>query len=213
MQRGRLRLYACGVNPNDLRTWATVAGAGALAALPDVRQATTYTCGPATLAAALAWYGRTATEPALAAKLGTTPDDGTTIADMVRVARSYGIDAQPREGLTLADLEAAIGAGEVVIVVLQAWAKPEPPTGGYAGKWNEGHYVIPVAIDREAILFEDPAVEGARAYLTIAEFMDRWHAFDGGSGGKVLRAGIVLHGDATAIAPHPPALGAPVAMR
>ncbi len=198
------------MTPNGLRTWALYDG-GKFRDFPDAYQQTVYTCGPATLRSALAWYGHEVDEATLADELDTTPQDGTTIANMVKVARAYGVDAEAREHLTIADLESAIARGDVVIVVLQAWKNSGPPVGGYTNEWNEGHYVIPVAIDRDAILFEDPSVVGSRVYLTTAEFMDRWHDID--TGHKLHHAGILLHGVVTGIVASSPTLGEPVSMR
>jgi len=171
-----------------------------------VRQETNYTCGPAALKAALAWYGHEADEASLADRMDTTEKDGTTIENMVLVARSYGLDAQAHEYLTVDDIVDIIERGDVVIVVLQAWHAPEPST--YEDRWTDGHYVIPVAVDGDRIEFEDPAVSGQRAMLSTDELLKRWHSIDEGT--TLHRAGIVLHGLATALAS--PLLGTPTNM-
>jgi len=118
---------------------------------------------------------------------------------MVLVARSYGLGAQAHEWLTIADLEETIERGDVVIVVLQAWHTPQPPS--YRDRWTDGHYVIPVAIHPGKVLFEDPAIKDRRAFLHNDDLLKRWHSID--SGTTLYRAGIVLHGLATALTTPP----------
>ena len=89
--------------------------------VPDVRQSTGYTCGAAALQAVLAYWGTSEREDRLAARLRSTPEAGTHPLDIVRVAGEFGLAAELREGLALADLETALAAGTTVIVDLQAW--------------------------------------------------------------------------------------------
>jgi predicted double-glycine peptidase len=162
---------------DPLKQWADVVS-GAGLAVPDVTQATRYTCGPSVLDAALQYFRKASPgEAKIAATMGTTPENGTTYDQMLKGAAAFGLDAELVEGATVADLSTSLEAGELPLVPLQAWASDEPPPGGYEGRWTNAHFVVVVAIDldRGDILFEDPALDGARGYLTIPEFESRWH--------------------------------------
>jgi uncharacterized protein len=149
----------------------------AFAAIPDVRQSTGYTCGVAALQAVLAYWGISEREDRLAVRLRSTPENGTHPLDILRVAREFGLTAELREGLALTDLEAALGSGTTVIVDLQAWrARTDAP---WTETWDDGHYMVLLAMDADALYFEDPSLLGARGVIPRAEFVDRWHDYEG----------------------------------
>ena len=148
-----------------------------LASVPDVRQSTGYTCGAAALQAVLAYWGTAEREDRLAARLRSTPQAGTHPLDIVRVAGEFGLAAELREGLALADLEAALAAGTTVIVDLQAWRdRTDVP---WTETWDDGHYMVLLGMDRENLYFEDPSLLGARGVIPRPEFVDRWHDYEG----------------------------------
>ncbi len=153
------------------------ASLSALASIPDVRQSTGYTCGVSALQAVLAYWGVSEREDRLAARLRSTPEKGTHPLDILRVAREFGLAAELREGLALADLEAALGSGTTVIVDLQAWR--ERADTSWTETWDDGHYMVLLAMDAEALYFEDPSLLGARGFIPRAEFVDRWHDYEG----------------------------------
>jgi len=194
---------------DPLKAWANVAS-GRGVAVPDVAQSTKYTCGPATLAGVLRYFGKpTPTEGELAALLCTTPGEGTTYDRMAEGARAFGLDAEIVEGASVGYLAASLEVGELPVVPLQAWSESKPPRGGYKGRWDNAHFAIVVAIDDEGILFEDPALEGARAYLTIPEFESRWHVVRNGK--PVEGLVIIMRGDGPGALRSPP-LAAPKSM-
>lgn len=161
---------------SDLETWAgKVQGSGV--PVPVVQQETNYTCGPAIAAAVLRYFGTIATESQLADEAGTGPD-GTSFEAMADVFRKHGMNVSVRADLTPKEIKRLLQRGYLVVLALQAWNEIVPPLGGYTGEWDSGHYVVPVAVDSDSILFQDPAVAGRRAYLTHAEFLSRWHSFD-----------------------------------
>jgi len=157
-------------------------------AVPDVRQATPYTCSASALQAVLAYYGVEASEDLLAKELGATPEDGAPPEAIVRVAVAHGLAATKRENMTVDDLAAEITQGRPVIVEIQAWS--DAPRTSWADDWDDGHYAIVIAVEGDRLVFEDPSVLGSRAVLSRREFEERWHDDDGGY--RNVRAGIVF---------------------
>jgi len=149
----------------------------AFASIPDVRQSTGYTCGAAALQAVLAYWGFEEREDRLAARLHSTSEAGTHPLDILRVAREFGLAAELREGLELSDLERALAEGTTVIVDLQAWR--ERADVPWTETWDDGHYMILLGLDATNMYFEDPSLLGVRGTIPRAEFVDRWHDYEG----------------------------------
>jgi predicted double-glycine peptidase len=148
-----------------------------LSTVPDVRQSSGYTCGAAALQAVLAYWGTNEREDRLVARLHSTPEAGTHPLDIVRVARDFGLTAELREGLELADLEAALASRTTVIVDLQAWrSSADLP---WTETWDDGHYMVLLGADRDNLYFEDPSLLGTRGTIPRSEFLDRWHDYEG----------------------------------
>jgi predicted double-glycine peptidase len=144
-----------------------------LTGVPDVRQSTPVTCGPASLQAVLNYWGTDQREEDLAMLLGTTPEGETLPESIVEVARQFNYSAEMRDNLTLADLEASIDAGIPVIVTAQAYAGNESPP--YTQDWEDGHYMVVIGVDSENVYLEDPAILGSRGMIPRLEFLTRWH--------------------------------------
>lgn len=166
-------------------------------AVPDVRQATDYTCSASALQAVLAYYGVEVREDALASELGATPEDGAPPEAIVRVAVAHGLHATKREHMTIDDLVAEIARRNPVIVEIQAWS--DAPRTSWTDDWDDGHYAIVIAVDGDRLVFEDPSVLGSRAVLSRKEFEERWHDVDAGY--RNVRTGIVFGGKQPAPAP------------
>jgi predicted double-glycine peptidase len=147
-------------------------------AVPDVEQATDYTCSASALQAVLGYYNVDLPEQLLATELGATPADGAPPDAILRVARAHGLAAEVRDGTTRADLAAELADRHPVIVDLQAWA--DAPPKSWADDWADGHYVVLVAIEGTSYVFEDPSLAGKRAVLPGDELDQRWHDEDGG---------------------------------
>ncbi len=148
-----------------------------LSGIPDVRQSTGYSCGAAALQAVLAYWGTSEREDRLIERLRSTPDQGTHPDDIVRVAREFGLEAELREGLELADLSKALDRRTPVIVDLQAWrtASDRP----WTELWEDGHYMVLLGLDDQNLYFEDPSLLGSRGFIPVPEFLDRWHDYEG----------------------------------
>ena len=119
--------------------------------VPNVRQATGYSCGAAALMGALTYWGvYDGGESKLARLLGTDPENGTPVTALLAVAKTFPVDVEGREGLTEADLRAALAKGDTVILDVQAWAdeKGGPLRGAqWRERWEDGHYVVLIAMD------------------------------------------------------------------
>jgi len=173
--------------------------AGLLDSVPDVRQSTTYSCGAAALQAVLCYWGIEAREDSLMRALGTNEEAGTSPDNILRVAGECGLQASIREGMTLEDLERSVRAGIPVIADIQAWR--DAPEAGFpwAGEWEDGHYVIVLGVDERNVYVEDPSLLGTRGVIPRAEFVERWHDYEGApprdaSDRDYVRAGIVIAG-------------------
>jgi len=145
-------------------------------AVPVVEQQTDYSCGPATLMAILRYWQRpVACEQELYPALHTTPQAGTEPFMLEAVARAHGLRADYRIGATVDDLRAALAAGTTVIVDLQAWRDTPHP---WRDDWDDGHYIVLVAIEGDRLYAMDPSADHGYSWLTLGELEERWHDFE-----------------------------------
>jgi ABC-type bacteriocin/lantibiotic exporter with double-glycine peptidase domain len=166
-----------------------------LLAVPLVSQARPWTCGAAALMATLLYFGVfDDTESRLDEELGVNPEQGTRVVSIVSEARRFGLAAEARTGLTLADLDRELARGSVVIVALQAWAVD--PVADWQTHWEDGHYVVVVGISGERVYVMDPSVRTGYGYLQRQQFLERWHDYDLEDDRSVVydRLGIVIRG-------------------
>ena len=151
--------------------------------VPNVRQATGYSCGAAALMAALTYWGvYDGGEARLAGLLGTDPENGTPVTALLDVARRFEVEAEGREAMTTADLRAALAKGDTVILDIQAWAgeKGAPLRGAqWRERWEDGHYVVLIAMDEANAYFMDPSVLPGYGWLPLDELPERWRDYDG----------------------------------
>lgn len=164
--------------------------------VPLVRQATSYSCGAAALLSTLYyWQVYDGTESSLYERLGTTPQDGTEPSGLVSGAKSLGLEAELKEGLSLADLRASLKKGQTVLLDLQAW-RAEGSTASWKDTWEDGHYVVLVGMDQTHLYVMDPSSPGAYAYLPLPEFAERWHDYEDRHGARreFVHTGILISG-------------------
>jgi len=151
-------------------------------AVPIVPQATNYSCGAASLLAVLYyWLNYDGNESDLYAELGTEPKHGTRAARIAEAARRRGLKAELREGLSLADLRAALARKATVMLHIQAWREKSAPPKTWRENWENNHYVILIGIDAANAYFMDPSAYTAYAWLPLSELLERWHNLDYGS--------------------------------
>ncbi|MBC7541285.1 MAG: C39 family peptidase [Candidatus Sericytochromatia bacterium] len=127
-----------------------------LLSIPDVRQATDYTCGPSALQAVLADWGIEAQESELATAANATPAMGASRFALAKVARSHGLKATITTGFGLPALEVHLRRGIPVIVSIRAWR--DKPTTNWATDWDDGHHIVVVGYDKDRIYVEDPSI-------------------------------------------------------
>ena len=164
--------------------------------VPLVSQARPWTCGAAALMAALLYFGVfDDPESRLDDDLGATPDQGTSVVSIVAEARRFGLSAEARTHLTLADLDRELARGAVVIVALQAWATH--PVADWRVNWEDGHYVVIVGLFADRVYVMDPSVRTGYGYLAREQFLERWHDYDLENDRPVVydRLGIVIKGE------------------
>lgn len=164
-------------------------------AVPNVRQSTAYSCGPASLLSTLRYLGAAgrATERSLMREMGTTAKAGTTVKAMLEAARRRWPAVDLVQGARIEDVKAWLAAGCVPLLLIQAWADDGPPARGYGERLEDGHYVVATSVTRTRVVMADPAV-GRRVHCTHRDLLTRWHDLDADQivdGGAIVFAGVL----------------------
>lgn len=152
--------------------------------LPDVRQATPYTCGVSALQAILFYYGIQYREGTLAEYAGTTAEGGTPpdgiqkAVEKVNRENNTKLTVEVKQNAAISDIEKLIDKETPVIVDLQAWKDADNKVA-WKNDWVDGHYVVAIGYDSKNLYFEDPSLMGSIGSIPKAEFLDRWHDYKG----------------------------------
>jgi len=164
--------------------------------LKQTRQATEYSCGASALQSVLSYWGKDVDEEDLMKILGTNPEVGTYPDDIVRAARSLGFEAEVKENLTVADVEAATTQGIPVIVLGQAWRSQKDSGMFPADAWADGHYFVAIAVDKDYVYVEDPYLRMGKGFMPRDFFEAIWHNVMGGdlNKPKQMHLGIFIRG-------------------
>ncbi|HSD57340.1 MAG TPA: cysteine peptidase family C39 domain-containing protein [Methanotrichaceae archaeon] len=165
--------------------------------LKATRQSTEYSCGASALQAVLSYWGKDLDEEELMKLLHTTPETGTYPEDLVKVAHELGFEAEVKENLTIDDVEKSTKKGNPVIVLGQAWRSQEDSKKAVTDDWEDGHYVVILAVDKEYVYFEDPFVRMGKGFLPRQTFEDQWHNIGGKTptdASKQMHLGIFIRG-------------------
>lgn len=154
--------------------------------IPNIRQETPDTCGPAAVRAILGYYGVDITEKELVKLMNVDPRWGAEPEEMAKVMRDFGLKVQIKSGMSIDDLRMLTNSGVPTIVVLQAWGEADD----YSNDWDDSHYVVVKSVTDLVVMFEDPATY-SESQLSIEEFEDRWHGWDEDivSWGMIVRPG------------------------
>ncbi len=79
--------------------------------------------------------------------------------------------------MTIQELKQNVDKGRPVLIMLQAWGKPENYTKCKRG-CKDGHWLIAIGHDMKNIYFEDPVLNFSRGYIKIKELDLRWHDYE-----------------------------------
>jgi len=156
------------------------------------RQTYDYDCGAQALLTVMHYYNVDIRGDELMTALGTS-EEGTSPQAMIAVARRYGFEVKYGTQWSLNQVKQYVDAGTPVIVLLQAWADRYMTLDDWRRDWNDGHYAIVIGLNKDVLLFEDPA-SIRRTWLRDREFLARWHDMDEKTGEKYEHFGMVLLG-------------------
>ncbi len=143
--------------------------------LTSTRQSTEYSCGASALQAVLSYWGKDVEEQELMQRLNTSPETGTYVGDIVRVAREFGFSAEVKEDLTLPDLHAALTKDIPVIVCGQAWKSREHSDKSAQEDWQDDHYIVVLGMDNNYVYYQDPFAKRGNAFVSHRLFEENWH--------------------------------------
>jgi hypothetical protein len=166
--------------------------------LTDTRQSTEYSCGAAALQAVLHYWGKDFDEQQLMQLLHTSPETGTYVGDIARVARELGMKAEVKENLSLTDLHDSLRKGIPVITCGQAWRSREDSDKSVQEDWEDGHYIVVIGMDTRYIYYQDPFIKRGKVFVTHQMFEDHWHNVRGKTSGdtkKQFHLGVFISGD------------------
>lgn len=157
--------------------------------VPLVRQAYDYTCGPASLASCLYYWGVwSGSEPQLYSLCGTTYRGGTTWGGIVKAARKIGLLARIERKMTTKRLRQLVRRGKTIILSIQS----NPGDSDMSEVWDHGHYVVLVGMKGRIVTIMDPEYAGSYRTMTVEELVGCWHDWNGGR--REFHGGIVLWG-------------------
>ncbi len=165
--------------------------------LKATRQSTEYSCGASALQAVLSYWGKDLDEDELMKLLKTTPETGTYPEDIVRVAKELGFEVELKENLSIDDLEKATSKGVPVIALGQAWRSRDEANMAVEEDWQDGHYVVILAVDKDYVYFEDPFVRMGKGFMPRQTFEEHWHNIGGKKStdaSKQMHLGIIIRG-------------------
>jgi predicted double-glycine peptidase len=176
---------------------------------PELRQISSFDCGVSALQSILIYYGFDEREDRLMKKLSPKTTDiennGVLIKDIIRVAKTYGLQVELKRGLKAEDLIPYIKKDIPVMILVQAWRDDKSPKS-WIKDYKDGHWVDAIGYSINKIIFEDPSAVN-RTFLTFNELNDRWHGVDDDNkpdevsvaiiikGKKKFKAGTIIHMD------------------
>jgi predicted double-glycine peptidase len=161
------------------------------------RQITDYSCGASALRAVLSYWGKEVDEAELMALLHTSSEVGTYPEDIAKGARSLGFDAEVVENLTLDRLERLTTEGYPVIALAQVWMSERDAGRPLEDIWDNGHYIVVLAVDQDHVYFQDPFIQMSKAFVPRKTFEAHWHQVMGGDlerNPKLIHVGIIVKG-------------------
>jgi phage portal protein BeeE/predicted double-glycine peptidase len=175
--------------------------------LPDIRQQDSYSCGAAVTLSVSSYYGVGTTNLAELKKiLGTTEKDATSPIAIVNYLNGLGLQATPKQNMTINDLEKCFAAQAPVICFIQEYGIPSKPAS-----FNYGHVVAVIGVGFGQVFVQDPSSDNVinpkgeepsgsdqtpgRSMISYQKWSDVWHDRDA-AGTKYVRFGIIVGGPA-----------------
>jgi predicted double-glycine peptidase len=147
-----------------------------------------YDCGAAALRAVCEYFKAGPEDQAEFIKAcDTGKEKGTHPEDIVKAARSFGLNAKQLPNMTIELLLKILKTKIPVICAVQAWGKKSE-----YHKLKDGHYVVAIGFDDTNIYFEDPSMHASRGYVPYQEFMQRWHDIEWGAKEPIHHLGIAI---------------------
>ena len=165
--------------------------------LKRTRQTTEYSCGPSALQSVLSYWGKDVDEAELMKLLHTTAEEGTYPDDIARGARALGFEAEVKDNLTLDEVARITADGTPMIALGQVWRSARNATASVEEEWDNGHYIVVLAVDENYVYFQDPYVRMSKAFAPRKDFEDHWHQVMGGDvekNPKLMHLGILIRG-------------------
>lgn len=164
--------------------------------VPLVRQAYDYSCGAACLASCLyywgVWDGR---ETELYPLLNTT-HEGTKGNNILLVAKQYGLkQVGYKTDMTVEQLKILAMQGFTIILNIQAWGTSYSENQDWSQVWEDGHYVVLVAVQSDYVVLMDPAIPGQYGRMSINELRARWHDWSDDGTTQEYHTAILLKGE------------------
>ena len=138
-------------------------------------------CGPACLAMLLNAFGYHTSTNVIYSKTGAKPNNYVSVAQLMRVALSYGVPFDYYARWTIAQLLEALhkGKGIIALVHYGAWSLINPGISTQ-NKFEGPHFVVVVGGDEDRIYVNDPLwketrrSQGFRKGWTHDQFMSAW---------------------------------------
>ena len=179
--------------------------------IPDIRQINHWSCGAASSNAVGSYFGvGPKTLPEWEKVLETSEEKSTDPKAIVAFLKTLGLMAEPRQNMTIADLETAINSGSPVIVCVQDYSGVR----SNKAKWAYGHYLTIIGRIPGYLVAQDSSIENAehkpggdvseskadhdgnlaapgRVLIRDEDFVAAWHDV-GEDGTKYVNFGIVV---------------------
>ncbi len=155
------------------RTYYSIPPRAIRVPVPDTTQQTDYSCGASCLQSIAKYYGvgpddewEFVRDMHFDHKVGSHPDQ------IIRAAKQYGLHYREYFPGTLSQIKAELRQRHPVMLAIQAWGGH--PGNDYIKDWKDGHWVIAIGYDAQAVFFEDPILTAVRGYLRNEELLRRW---------------------------------------
>jgi len=145
--------------------------------LPNVSQQYDWSCGAAVVLSLLLYYGKGPLNEEIVGKKLKMDETGTDPYQIKRVLKNYGLKFIEYRGMTIEQLRQNVDKGRPVLIMLQAWGKPEKYSRCKNG-CKDGHWLIAIGYDKYNIYFEDPVLNISRGYIKVKELDARWHDYE-----------------------------------